>query len=143
MEKKPPLLEDAAISVVKGENGALFRKLFDAVVGKGFGSEIEKRKYEEFLKTFDVKDHLLQSEIRKLSSNSRFLTARNSGHGKSRMFLHDLPSSLLARLCSVICMKKFANSELWKADIQLTEPQLIVGEVKWVISQYQLEQSPQ
>lgn len=108
MEMKPPLLANTAVAVVKGQNGALFRKLFNAVIGKGFGSEIERRKFGEFLKTFDMKDHLLQSEIRKLSSNSRFLTARNSGH-----------------------------------DVQLTEPGLIVEEVKWVISQYQLEQSPQ
>ncbi|CZR67056.1 uncharacterized protein PAC_16955 [Phialocephala subalpina] len=101
-EKQPPLLAGAAVSIVKGQNGALLRKLFDAVVGKDFGSEIEIRKYGEFLKTFDEKDIGLQSEIRKLSSNSRFVEARNSGHG-SEMGDGPIPVPIESQVNSKSC----------------------------------------
>ncbi len=91
----------AVVSVIKGRNGNLLRRLYDAVVESGHGSVEERVKFSEFLKTFDEKDLELQSEISQLSSNSRFVEAKKSGH-----------------------------------DIQLTEPELIAEEVKWVMGQY-------
>jgi len=101
LDTTEPLLRNAAVSVIKGKNGDLLRRLFDAVLKIGSGSEDEREKFKEFLRTFDEKDLELQSEIRQLSSNTRFVEARNSGH-----------------------------------DVQLTEPEVIVEEIKWVMGQY-------
>jgi pimeloyl-ACP methyl ester carboxylesterase len=88
------------VSIIKAQNGRALKKLYDAVVEGGAGNEEDRQKYAELLKTFDEKDLELQSKLKKLSTNSRFVVAENSGH-----------------------------------DVQLTEPEAIVGEVRWILAQ--------
>ncbi|KAK2624986.1 hypothetical protein QTJ16_005355 [Diplocarpon rosae] len=76
----PPFLGSKPVSVVKGQNARDLRKLYDAVVQKNAGREEERVRYREFLVTFDQIDRDLQSEARKLSSNSRMVCSRESGH---------------------------------------------------------------
>lgn len=95
----PPVLK-YPISIVKGQNGRALKKLYTAVIEGGYGTGEDRQKHEEFLRTFDEKDFELQSELRKLSSNSRLVVAENSGH-----------------------------------DVQLTDPEVIVEEVRWILEQ--------
>jgi pimeloyl-ACP methyl ester carboxylesterase len=101
LHRKPPLLGNYPVSVVKGENGRELRKLYDAAVEKGFGTYEEQIRFREFLSTFDEIDLGLQTELRDLSLRSRFVGASRSGH-----------------------------------DVQLTQPEVIVEEVKLIAKYY-------
>lgn len=98
--KDPPLLGDKPVCVIKGDNRADFEKLLNAGLARGNGNKVKQDIYKKILDTWDEKDKVLQSEILKLSTNSRYVEAKNSGH-----------------------------------NIHLTEPQIIVDSVKWILSE--------
>jgi len=97
LHRKPPFLGKFLVSVVKGENGRDLRKLYGAAVEKAVGTHEERIRFREFLSTFDETDRGLQTELRDLSTRSRFVGASRSGH-----------------------------------DVQLTQPEIIVEEVKLI-----------
>ncbi|KAI6709901.1 hypothetical protein PZA11_003913 [Diplocarpon coronariae] len=99
---QPPFLGSKKLSVVKGDNARDLRKLYDAVVRKNAGTEEERIKFREFLATFSQVDMRLQSELRKLSSNTRIVYSSGSGH-----------------------------------NVQLTDPEIIIDMVKWVVADCQ------
>jgi len=80
LHRTPPLLRDVPVSIIRGKNVEYLRKMYDAVVEKGHGSDEERARFKDFLDTFDEKDYELQSELRSLSGTSRYVEALQSGH---------------------------------------------------------------
>jgi pimeloyl-ACP methyl ester carboxylesterase len=99
--RSPPLMGKFPVSVIKGQNAHELRKIYDAVVKVGYGTEAERASFNDWLGKFDEKDRELQSELRLLSEKSRFIEALRSGH-----------------------------------NVHLTQPDVIVEEVRWVANQY-------
>lgn len=102
LHQKPPLLVDHPVCVIRGDNKTDFEKLLAAGLARGNGDEANEVAFREILSTWDEKDRSLQSEIMGLSTNSRYVEAKNTGH-----------------------------------NVQLTEPDIIVQGVEWVLSRVQ------
>lgn len=100
LHRKPSFLGDRPVCVIRGNNKADFEKLLKAGLACGNGNDAEQATFEGMLSTWDEKDESLQSEILSLSSCTRYIETKNSGH-----------------------------------NVQLTEPDIIVEGVNWVLSQ--------
>lgn len=100
LHRQPPFLGEHPVCVIKGNNKADFEKLLAAALARGNGDSAKQAAFEEILSTWDEKDESLQSEILSLSSCTRYIETKNSGH-----------------------------------NVQLSEPDIIVEGVSWVLSQ--------
>lgn len=100
LHRQPPLLGDRPVCVIKGNNKADFEKLLAAGLARGNGDRAKQKAFQDVLRTWDEKDESLQSEILSLSSCTRYIETKNSGH-----------------------------------NVQLSEPNLIIESVRWLLSQ--------
>lgn len=80
LQQNPPLLGDSPIFILKGDNGRDFKKLYDAGVKMGNGSETERAEFESIWKDWDVKDRELQMGNAGLSTTCKFVEVPGTGH---------------------------------------------------------------
>jgi pimeloyl-ACP methyl ester carboxylesterase len=80
LNRTPPFLGDQPICVVMGRSKSDYEKLYAAGVKAGNGSEQDRAAFLDILKTWEEKDSRLQMEQLSLSSNSRSIVAKESGH---------------------------------------------------------------
>jgi pimeloyl-ACP methyl ester carboxylesterase len=81
LHRDPPLLGERPVCVIKGDNKADLKKMFDAGLALRNGNATEREAYLEILRTWDEKDRALQSEILSLSGRNRYVeTPKGAGH---------------------------------------------------------------
>jgi pimeloyl-ACP methyl ester carboxylesterase len=81
LEKKPPLLGNRPICVVRGNTHIDYQKLYQAGVAAGNGTEEQRAKYREVVDTWDEKDIGLQKQFFQMSTNGHYIQApTTSGH---------------------------------------------------------------
>jgi pimeloyl-ACP methyl ester carboxylesterase len=81
LEKNPPLLGNRPICVVKGNSNTDYEKLYHAGVATGNGTEEQRARYRNMLRTWEEKDTGLQKQFLQLSTNGHFIQApKTSGH---------------------------------------------------------------
>ncbi|TVY57345.1 Uncharacterized protein LSUE1_G009505, partial [Lachnellula suecica] len=73
-------LRDRPVSVIRGNTPRDFRRMYDAGVAAGNGTEEERRLFREYLEDWDGRDHAYQHELLKLSSYGRYSRTSTSGH---------------------------------------------------------------
>ncbi|KAI0836630.1 alpha/beta-hydrolase [Hypoxylon sp. FL0890] len=80
MSKKQPLLGDKPVYVIGGTRSRDWNGLYKAGVAKGNGTEKERSYVRELIEAVDEKAKRLQNEFLKLSTKSKLIFARESGH---------------------------------------------------------------
>lgn len=81
LERKPAVLGDAPVAVLRGRTEQDFQQAYDAGVAKGNGTEEQRRKYREVVDGFGEKDVSLQRSFFKLTAGkTEFMQATKSGH---------------------------------------------------------------
>ncbi|MGI4850560.1 MAG: alpha/beta fold hydrolase [Janthinobacterium lividum] len=80
LSHQPPLLGDAPVAVVKGDNRRDFQCLYEYGVARGHGAEHERGVFRNYLETWDQRDGELQREQLKLSTRGRYVEVKGSGH---------------------------------------------------------------
>ncbi|KAK4233634.1 alpha/beta-hydrolase [Achaetomium macrosporum] len=98
LSKKQPLLGDKPVYVVGGTRSRDWSGLYRAGVAKGNGTEEQRRHVRDLIETVDAKTEGLMKEFLKLSTKSKLVFAKESGHF-----------------------------------VQLTQPEIVVDGVKWVL----------
>ncbi|KAJ5220037.1 hypothetical protein N7468_009241 [Penicillium chermesinum] len=78
--RSPPVLRDCPVSVVKGYPELELRKVFNAAVRLGRGSDEQKKLVEEKLAIYPSLNDQFQRETLKLSTKGRFRDAIGCGH---------------------------------------------------------------
>ncbi|MCJ1438118.1 hypothetical protein MMC27_007505 [Xylographa pallens] len=74
------VLGDYPVSVVRGDTIRELNAILKAATEKGNGTEEQRAQVARVLKTFDSREEKLQREQLRLSSQSRYFYAGNSGH---------------------------------------------------------------
>ncbi|KAF5856063.1 hypothetical protein ETB97_007961 [Aspergillus alliaceus] len=100
--KKQPLVGDKPVYVIGGMRSRDWGRLYKAGVEKGNGTEEQRSHVRELIRTADEKSEGLMKEFLKLSTKSKLIFARESGHF-----------------------------------VQLTQPDIVVNGVKWVLDNLQ------
>lgn len=99
LERRPKVLGDWAVSVIKGDNEREMRTVFEAAVKEGRGTEEQRASVDRWLGKEGAASELRSQERQlELSTRGRLVRAWKSGH-----------------------------------EVHVTEPELIVEEVKWVL----------
>ncbi|KAL9086284.1 MAG: hypothetical protein Q9165_007199 [Trypethelium subeluteriae] len=98
--KRQPLLGDRPVYVIGGRRSRDWNGLYKVGVEKGNGTEEQRSYVREMIRTADEKSAGLMKEFLKLSTNGKFVIARDSGHF-----------------------------------VQLTQPDMVVDGVKWVLDE--------
>jgi pimeloyl-ACP methyl ester carboxylesterase len=98
LEAESPLLGNKPLSVLAGRAVGDFEKIFREGLRVGNGTEEERMLFKRMLETYEIRDNGWQRATMRLSRNSRWNVAMNSGH-----------------------------------NVQFTEPDVIVEELKWVL----------
>ncbi len=81
LHRDPPLLGGRPLCVIMGRNHGDLKKLYEAGVKEGNGTDAQRSFFRLNLETWDEKDRQLQSEQLSLSHHSRFVVApQESGH---------------------------------------------------------------
>lgn len=102
LENMQPLLGDKPVYVIGGMRSRDWRGLYKAGVEKGNGTEEQRSRVQEIIRTADEKSEILMKEHLKLSTKGELAFANESGHF-----------------------------------VQLTQPDIVVGGVKWVLDELQ------
>jgi len=80
MKMTPPLLGDKPVCVIIGRSGRDYKRLYEAGVERGNGTEEERRAVRELVRTWDENEESLQREQLSYSTNSKVMIAAESGH---------------------------------------------------------------
>ncbi|KAH6675758.1 Alpha/Beta hydrolase protein [Halenospora varia] len=80
MKMNPKLLGDNPLCVVIGRSGRDYKRLYEAGVERGNGTEEQRRAMRELVRTWDEKEEALQREQLAYSTNSKVMIAAESGH---------------------------------------------------------------
>ena len=100
--KRQPLVGDKPVYVIGGMRSRDWSGMYKAGVEKGNGTEEQRSNVRELIRTADEKNESLMKEHLKLSTKSKLVIARESGHF-----------------------------------VQLTQPDIVVDGVNWVLSELQ------
>lgn len=102
LSKRQPLLGDKPVYVIGGMRSRDWSRMYKAGVEKGNGTEEQRSHVRELISTADEKSEGLMKEHLKISTKSKVVFARESGHF-----------------------------------VQLTQPDVVVDGVKWVLDEIQ------
>lgn len=80
LSKDMPLLRDKPVYGIGGTRSRDWKRMYNAAVLKGNGAPEQRRHVEEMIRTADEKNECLMKELAKVSTRSRVVFARESGH---------------------------------------------------------------
>ncbi|KAI9649954.1 hypothetical protein NHQ30_002539 [Ciborinia camelliae] len=80
MKMNPPLLGDNPLCIVIGRSGRDYKRLYEAGVERGNGTQRQRRAMRELVETWNENEEALQREQSVYSTNSKVMIASESGH---------------------------------------------------------------